>query len=540
MAAVLDRLPESFRRRVAQVLVSDDASDDSTHEVGLAYQAAQRAAADGHPSRPQPRLRRQPEERLSVGDRPRPRHRRPAPRRRAVRPGGDRGPRRPADRRARRRRVRFADAHPRRRPRRGDAAVQVRRQPHPDARRERARRARPVGVAQRLPRLPGRRARRHPVRVVLRRVRLRHRDHPRPARRREVDRRGADPDLLRRRDLLRQRRCATPRTSPPTSSATGCSAWASAGRSATDDDAYELKLSPHSSHAVLLQWLAERQPGRLLDVGCSDGQFGAIAATRRSARHRRRRRQARRRRRAPRRVRRGRPQQGAAAGDRRPASTASSPPTSSSTRSRPSICSPTSPIGSPLAARSSSASPTSPIGTRGSGWPPGASTTTSAALLDRGHVRFFTRRSFERLVDDCQLGSRHGGPSSAHRSKTSSIAAGSRRRAARFDWPGPSTGPRRRSGRRCSATSSCTSCAGADDGGRGRAVPPRVRNRRPRRGHDDRPAQRRPVAIGAHRHRAPRRGARAVTHTGGSTPSPPRCPAARRSCARRAGWARRR
>jgi glycosyltransferase involved in cell wall biosynthesis len=40
---------------------------------------------------------------------------------------------------------------------------------------------------------------------------------------------------------------------------------------------YELKLSPYSSHGVLLKWLAERTPGRLLDVGCSDGEFGSVA-----------------------------------------------------------------------------------------------------------------------------------------------------------------------------------------------------------------------------------------------------------------------
>ena len=51
LAAVLDRLPESFRSKVAHVLVADDASHDLTHEVGLAYQETHRPALDGHPSR---------------------------------------------------------------------------------------------------------------------------------------------------------------------------------------------------------------------------------------------------------------------------------------------------------------------------------------------------------------------------------------------------------------------------------------------------------------------------------------------------------
>ena len=49
------------------------------------------------------------------------------------------------------------------------------------------------------------------------------------------------------------------------------------GRAEADGaDPYELKLSSHSSHAVLLQWISERPPGRLLDVGCSDGKFGEL------------------------------------------------------------------------------------------------------------------------------------------------------------------------------------------------------------------------------------------------------------------------
>ena len=40
LAAVLDRIPEGFRRRVTAVLVSDDASHDDTYEIGLDYKAS--------------------------------------------------------------------------------------------------------------------------------------------------------------------------------------------------------------------------------------------------------------------------------------------------------------------------------------------------------------------------------------------------------------------------------------------------------------------------------------------------------------------
>lgn len=46
---------------------------------------------------------------------------------------------------------------------------------------------------------------------------------------------------------------------------------------AVDADAYELKPSPHSSHGRILSWLAAASPGSVLDVGCSDGAFGALA-----------------------------------------------------------------------------------------------------------------------------------------------------------------------------------------------------------------------------------------------------------------------
>ncbi len=49
------------------------------------------------------------------------------------------------------------------------------------------------------------------------------------------------------------------------------------GQTAPDTEAYELKPSSHSSHGVLLGWTAQRAAGTtVLDVGCSDGRFGAL------------------------------------------------------------------------------------------------------------------------------------------------------------------------------------------------------------------------------------------------------------------------
>ncbi|MBM6546489.1 glycosyltransferase [Janibacter sp. YIM B02568] len=44
---------------------------------------------------------------------------------------------------------------------------------------------------------------------------------------------------------------------------------------AIDASAYQLKPSPSSSHGVLLSWLASSPTSLVLDVGCSDGRFGA-------------------------------------------------------------------------------------------------------------------------------------------------------------------------------------------------------------------------------------------------------------------------
>jgi glycosyltransferase involved in cell wall biosynthesis len=42
LSAVLDRLPESFRSRVAEILVCDDASEDATYQVGLEHRTRSR------------------------------------------------------------------------------------------------------------------------------------------------------------------------------------------------------------------------------------------------------------------------------------------------------------------------------------------------------------------------------------------------------------------------------------------------------------------------------------------------------------------
>ncbi len=44
-----------------------------------------------------------------------------------------------------------------------------------------------------------------------------------------------------------------------------------------DPQAYQIKDSPYSSHGRLLSWLSEMAPCRVLDVGCSDGRFGEKA-----------------------------------------------------------------------------------------------------------------------------------------------------------------------------------------------------------------------------------------------------------------------
>ncbi|MEX2627571.1 MAG: bifunctional glycosyltransferase/class I SAM-dependent methyltransferase, partial [Ilumatobacteraceae bacterium] len=48
------------------------------------------------------------------------------------------------------------------------------------------------------------------------------------------------------------------------------------GATAFADDHYELKLTETSSHGRLLARMASRAPARVLDLGCADGRFGAL------------------------------------------------------------------------------------------------------------------------------------------------------------------------------------------------------------------------------------------------------------------------
>ena len=281
LAQTLDRLPEAFVDSVDHVLVCDDASHDDTYEVGLRFQSGSHPAADRGPARARTSATaatRRPATRWAIDARPR--HRRAAARRRPVRPGG-------ASRTSSRRwSAGEADAvfgsrmmRARRGPRGRHAALQVRRQPHPDALQNKVAGPRPERVAQRLPRLPRRRAR---ATSTSRRTPTTSTSTPRSSwacTRREADRRGADPDLLRRRDLLRQRHDATPGRHRRRAALPGCARWASAaGRpAARTDDAYELKPSRTPRTACCCAGSSRRPPAAVLDVGCSDGQFAALA-----------------------------------------------------------------------------------------------------------------------------------------------------------------------------------------------------------------------------------------------------------------------
>lgn len=48
------------------------------------------------------------------------------------------------------------------------------------------------------------------------------------------------------------------------------------GELAFADEAYELKMDEASSHRQIISWLSDGPPKRILDLGCSDGRFGEL------------------------------------------------------------------------------------------------------------------------------------------------------------------------------------------------------------------------------------------------------------------------
>ena len=351
----------------------------------------------------QPRLRRQPEGRLPLGHRARPRHRRAAARRRAVRARGRSRTSSPRSSRSSRRGVRVAHDGAGRGPRGRDAAVQVRRQPDPHDGQNALTglrltewhcgyRAYRVAALADIPFDANSDGFDFDTEIIL--------SCTRPGRRSSRSR-------SRRTTATRSATstaCATPRTSS-LDVARYRARRASASAQANRFDAGRLRAqaSPHSSHGVLLEWLRRQPP-----AGCSTSAAPTAASAQlvrepRPPRHRRRRRQARGRRRAARRVRRGRPQPGHPGRGRAATSTSSSPPTCSSTVGTGSGCSATWSAG---LRRGGSILVSIPNFAH---WYPRARVLAGRfdydqrGLLDRGHVRFFTRRSFEQAARRCEL-----------------------------------------------------------------------------------------------------------------------------------------
>ena len=183
-----------------------------------------------------------------------------------------------------------------------------------------------------------------------------------------------------------------------TSSGTGRPAWASGSAGARPPRRYALKPSPHSSHGRILAWLGGASPGSVLDVGCSDGAFGALAraeghrvvgvdvVTHDGVAER---------------------LDGFVEADLERAACPMRSATATSTSSRP-TCSNTSPTPRPCCA------PSRPrlapdgeilvsVPNFGHWYPRGRTALglfdyDARGPLDRGHLRFFTRRSFEKLV----------------------------------------------------------------------------------------------------------------------------------------------
>ena len=108
---------------------------------------------------------------------------------------------------------------------------------------------------------------------------------------REAHRRGADPDLLRRRDLPRQRACGYARdvTRRRRCATAPHKMGFGAGELAFDSEAVRAQGGPGQlARTASSRWLGDRPAGRVLDLGCADGAAGRAPARRGPPCHRRR------------------------------------------------------------------------------------------------------------------------------------------------------------------------------------------------------------------------------------------------------------
>ena len=323
-----------------------------------------------------------------------------------------------------------------RRPPGRHAALQVRRQPHPHDRRERGRRHSTSPSGTRGYRAYGRRAA-----AICRSSATPTASTSTPQiilqlhRGREAHRRDPDPDLLRRRDLLRQRhayaRDVTARRAPLPGPQDGLR-HRRAGVRRRGVRAQGRARTARTDGSS--RWLGDAAAGPMLDLGCSDGAARrarcASAATTSSAST-------------------SSSTRASRSGSTRfveadldhghPAEAAGRlrrrrwPPTCSSTCASPSAL--LADVRALLAAgrlAGRQRPELRPLVPAAAGGARAASTTTSAGILDRGHLRFFTRRSFERLLR--REGSRYvdstAGPalrgSDVRRAAASSVARSAR------------------------------------------------------------------------------------------------------------------
>ena len=115
-----------------------------------------------------------------------------------------------------------------------------------------------------------------PARRELRRLQLRHRDHHPAPRGGVPDPRDPDPHLLRRRDLLRRRHGVRQGRHQGRAPLPGAQAGLRHGRDGLRRPAPTTsRRGPTRPTVASCGWMSMLPPSRILDLGCSDGELGA-------------------------------------------------------------------------------------------------------------------------------------------------------------------------------------------------------------------------------------------------------------------------